>query len=61
VQIDELAEEARKIPKTKRFQIILLAEEYEGLTTYAKSEEIDERVAAGRVLIQALKDMGFLT
>jgi len=59
--IDELAEEARKIPKTKRFQIILLAEEYEGLTTYAKSEEIDERVAAGRVLIQALKDMGYLT
>lgn len=58
--IDELAEEARKIPKTKRFQIILLSEEYAGLSTYAKSEEIDERVAAGRVLVQSLKDMGYL-
>lgn len=59
--IEELADEARKIPPTKRFQITMLMDEYTGLSIYSKSEEIDERIAAGRILVQALKDMGYLT
>jgi len=59
--VEELAEEARKVPRTKRFQITLLMDEYEALEQYAKTEKIDEREAASRALVKTLKDMGFLT
>jgi ParB family chromosome partitioning protein len=59
--VEELADEARKIPRTKRFQITMLMDEFEALSEYAKTEEIDERDAASRVVVKSLKDMGFLT
>jgi ParB family chromosome partitioning protein len=59
--IEELADEARKVPRTKRFQITLLMDEYEALENYAKTENIDERDAASRVLVNSLKDMGFIS
>lgn len=58
--IEELAEEARKIPRTKRFMITLLMDEFNALGKYAKSEEIDEKEAAVRVLTKTLKDLGYL-
>lgn len=61
VSIEELATEARKIPRTKAFRVTLAMDEYTSLSTYAKTEEIAERVAAARILVQSLKDMGYLT
>jgi len=59
--IEEAAEEARKIPKTKRFQITLLMDEFRALEKYADSEGVDFREAAVRGLSKVLKDLGYLT
>lgn len=59
--VDELANEARKIPKTSRVRIIMLMDEFDGLRKYAESEGINEGEAANRLLVQVLKDMGYLT
>ena len=59
--VEELAVEAKKVPRAKRFQITLLMDEFEALSEYAKTEGIDERDAASRVVVNSLKDMGYLT
>jgi len=59
--IDELAEEARRIPKTKRFMITLLMDEFGALSEYADSEGVHYREAAVRGLTKILKDLGFLS
>ncbi len=59
--VEEIAVEARKVPRTKRFQITLLMDEFEALGEYATTQNVGERVAAARVVVDSLKNMGFLT
>jgi len=59
--IEELADEARKIPPTKQIRIYMLMPAYDGLSKYSESEGIKEGEAAGRIILQSLKDMGYLT
>lgn len=59
--IEELADEARKIPPTKQIRIYMLMPVYDGLSKYSESEGIKEGEAAGRIIVQSLKDMGYLT
>ena len=58
--VEELAEEARKIPRTKRFMVTLLMDEFNALSEYADSEGVHYREAAVRGLTKTLKDLGFL-
>jgi len=57
---EELAEEAREIPRTKSFRITMLMDEYGALEEYAKSEGVNEREAAVRAIAKTLKDFGYL-
>lgn len=59
--VEEIANEARRVPRTKRFQITLLMDEFEALGEYAKKQNVGEREAAARVVVDSLKNMGFLT
>jgi len=58
--VEQLSEVAKQIPKTKSFRITMLSNEYSALSDYAKSEEIDESIAAVRAIIKTLCDLGYV-
>jgi len=57
--VEQLSEVAKQIPKTKPLRIIMLSNEYSALSEYAKSEEVDESVAAVRAIMKTLSDLGY--